>query len=96
MAKQAGEDTPVDRPIRRRAERRRLLVDLTHAMIGGGQPEIIPLLQGIDQLRVDIPPLAHAGVAQKMVATEPAELGLRHRFKLTVIRLPDVEEREKI
>ena len=96
VAQEAGEDAAVDGPVKRRAERRRLRVDLAHAVIRRGQPEIVPLLQRIQQLRVDVAPLAHPRVAEKMVAAKPPELRLRHRLKLPVIRLPDVEQREKI
>ena len=45
---------------------------------------------------MDVAPLAHARITKKMFAAEAPELRLRHRLELAVIRLPDVEQREKI
>src|SRR5207237_4299084 len=60
------------------------------------ESKVVALLQRAEELLVDVAPFAHARETQEMFATEPPQLRLAHRFELVVVRVPDVEQREKI
>ena len=59
-------------------------------------PWSVATAEDVRYLRMDVPPLAHPGVAQVMRAAEGPQAGLAQGFELRVIGVPDVQEREKI
>lgn len=62
----------------------------------GGEPEVVAVAEGFEELRVDVAPLAHARVAEEVVAAETAEFGLGEVFELVVVGFPNVEKRQEI
>jgi len=97
VAEEAGEDAAVDGAVgggvpgefRVRSSGFRVLGD-------GSEAEVVAVAEGFEKLRVDVAPLAHARVAEKVVAAEAAEFGLGEIFELVVVGLPDIEEREEV
>ena len=60
-------------------------------------PKIAHLAQSVSNLHINIAPFAHAIKRQKMLLAKPAHLALRSQFlKCIVIRLPDIQQRNKI
>ena len=79
-----------------RAKARLLRVDFLHSMKGRSNFCLTPFLHNFLQLLMNIPPLTHPRVAEKMIPTKPTQLGLRHALKFIVIGIPDIEDRKKI
>src|ERR1017187_2094072 len=96
IAEQAGKDAAVNRTVSRRAKDGGLFIDGLEAVERRRELEVVALAQHVEQLRMDVAPLAHPRVAEKMIAAEAAQPRLREAFELVVPRVPDVEEREEI
>src|SRR5690606_13162203 len=84
-----------DRVVLRAAECARLLALVWSGgeLRRGARPRV---LERAAQLLVDVPPLAHAQVAQEVALAELSQAALRELFQLVVQRFPDVEQREEI
>ena len=98
VAQQAGKNAAMDGAITGRARR-----DFIRRPVGGGDAvedrrhfKILPCLQHIQQLRVDVAPLADTGVTQKVIAAKPPQPRLGEPFQLVVKRLPDGEQGKEI
>jgi len=98
VAQQTGQDAPMDRAVGGRAEGEllRRLVRRGHAVENRARPKITARLQHVEQLRVDVAPLADARVAEEVLAAESTQARLRKPLELVVKRLPDRQQREKI
>ena len=98
VAQEAGEDAAVNGAVAGGAGGK-----LGGGAVGGGDAvedgrhlEVLAGFEDVEELRVDIAPLADAGVAEEVIAAEAAEAGLGEAFELVVEGFPDGEEGEEI
>ena len=100
VAEQAGQDAAVDRPKRRGTEAQCLLGRLLRlagrCVEHRGQTKVLPLLQHVHELGMDVAPLAQAHIAKEVIVTETAEPRLREALELVVKRVPDRQEGEEV